>query len=167
MRTENKKRRGGKRLEGRNSAERKEGLRFFGLGKLAPYLSRYKSIFITLVACTLAVGVLNIITPLFQKYAIANFINAGTLDGLAWFVAAYVVVIVATVVLDFFGSFSCCRLEMYILRDMRRTAFNHLQTLSVGYFNRTSVGKLHARVMSDTSSVSSIISWDVYQGVWP
>lgn len=166
MRTENKKRRGKKRLESRNSAERKEGLRLFGLGKLAPYLSRYKSIFITLVACTLAVGVLNIITPLFQKYAIANFIDAGTLDGLAWFVAAYVVVIVATVVLDFFGSFSCCRLEMYILRDMRRTAFNHLQTLSVGYFNRTSVGKLHARVMSDTSSVSSIISWDVYQGVW-
>jgi len=53
-----------------------------------------------------------------------------------------------------------------LLRDMRRTAFNHLQTLSVGYFNVTSVGKIHARVMSDTSNISSILAWDVNEGVF-
>lgn len=160
MRTENKN------AQSVKGSAQKSKLKFFGLNKLKPYLSKYKLIFLTLILCTLAVGVLSIITPLFQKYAITNFINAKTLDGLLWFVLAYVAVIVATVVLDFFGSYNCCRLEMFLLRDMRRTAFNHLQTLSVGYFNQTSVGKLHARIMSDTSSVGSIISWDVYEGVW-
>lgn len=141
-------------------------LKFFGLGKLKPYIARYKLIFATLIICTLLVGVLNIFTPFFQKYAIDHYIAEKTLDGLWVFIILYVVTILATVVLDFFGSYSCCRMEMFMLRDMRRTAFNHLQTLSVAYFNQTSVGKLHARIMSDTSSVSSIISWDVYQGVW-
>jgi len=145
---------------------RAQGLKFFGLPKLKPYISRYKLSFTALVVCTLLVGVLNILTPLFQKYAFNNFIAEQTLEGFAPFVIWYVILIIVTVVLDFFGSYNCCRIEMFILRDMRRTAFNHLQTLSVGYFNQTSVGKLHSRVMSDTSSVSSIISWDVYSGVW-
>lgn len=145
---------------------RAQGLKFFGLPKLKPYLSRYKLAFTVMTVCSLLVGILNIITPLFQKYALNNFIAEQTLDGLAPFIIIYAAVIIITVVIDFFASYNCCRIEMFILRDMRSTAFNHLQTLSVGYFNRTSVGKLHSRVMSDTSSVSSIISWDVYSGVW-
>lgn len=141
-------------------------LKFFGLGKLKPYVRAYRGIFLTLIICTLSVGVLNIIAPLFQKYAIDNFIAKNTLDGLLPFALLYVAVNVVTVVLDYFGSYGCCRLEMYLLRDMRRDAFNHLQNLSVSYYNQHSVGKLHARVMSDTSVISSILSWDVYSGVW-
>jgi len=119
-----------------------------------------------LVFGALFTGVANTVLPLFQQYAIDNFIAQKTLDGLPWFVVAYLGLIVLTFVVDYFGSYSCCRLEMFILRDMRRDAFNHLQTLSVAYFNQNSVGRLHARVMSDTSSVASIISWDVNQSVW-
>lgn len=141
-------------------------LKFFGLGKLKPYLSTYKGIFLTLVFCTLIVGVLSTVTPLFQQYAINNFIANKTLDGLWAFILVYVALQVVIVVLDFFGAYGCCRLELFLMRDMRRTAFNHLQTLSVSYYNQNSVGKLHARVMSDTSNISSIMAWDVYQGIW-
>ncbi len=141
-------------------------LRFFGLGKLKPYVSKYKGIFIVLVLTTLAAGVLNTIAPLFQQYAINNFIAYKTTDGLIAFTVAYVALIVLTALMDFFGSFDVCRLEMFLLRDMRRTAFNHLQTLSVSYYNMNPVGKLHSRVMSDTSVIGSTIAWDVYQSVW-
>lgn len=141
-------------------------LRFFGLGKLKPYMGRYKGILITMVVCTILVGVLGILTPLFQKYAIDTFIAHDTLEGLTPFVLVYVAVQVLSVVLDYFGSYGCCRLEMYLLRDTRRTAFNHLQTLSVSYYNQNAVGKLHARIMSDTSAIASIMAWDVYQGIW-
>ncbi len=141
-------------------------LRFFGLGKLKPYVSRYKTIFITMIVCTLIVGILNIITPLFQQYAINNYIANKTLDGLWAFILVYVGVVVLAAVLDYFGAYGCCRLEMFLLRDMRRTAFNHLQTLSVSYYNQNSVGKLHSRIMSDTSVISSTVAWDIYSGMW-
>lgn len=141
-------------------------LRFFGLNKMRPYLSVYKGTFIMLILCTLTVSALNTISPLFQKYAIDNFIANNTLDGLLPFVLLYAAVNILIMVMDFFGAYGCCRLEMFLLRDMRRNAFNHLQTLSVSYFNQNSVGKLHARVMSDTSVISGTLSWDVYRSVW-
>lgn len=141
-------------------------LKFFGLKKLMPFLVPYRAMFIGMILSTVAVGVFNTIMPLFQQYAFDNFIARNSLEGLAPFIALYVLCLLVTMVLDYIASFSCCKLEMYVLRDMRRTAFNHLQTLSVSYFNVNSVGRIHARVMSDTSSISSIISWDVYQGGW-
>ncbi len=142
------------------------GLRFFGLGKLKPFIATYKLMFAAMIACTILVGIFNTALPLFQQYAFNNFIEGNTLNGIVPFVILYVLCLLVTMVLDFVASFNCCKLEMYTLRDMRRTAFNHLQTLSVSYFNVNSVGRIHARVMSDTSSIASIISWDVYQGGW-
>ncbi len=142
------------------------GLRFFGLGKLKPFIATYKLMFAAMIACTILVGIFNTALPLFQQYAFNNFIEGNTLNGIVPFIILYVLCLLVTMVLDFVASFNCCKLEMYTLRDMRRTAFNHLQTLSVSYFNVNSVGRIHARVMSDTSSIASIISWDVYQGGW-
>lgn len=141
-------------------------VRFFGLPKLKPFLATYKWMFIAMIVGTVLVGVLNTILPLFQQYAFDNFIAKNTLSGLAPFIILYVLCLAVTMGVDYIASYNCCRLELYILRDMRRTVFNHLQTLSVSYFNVNSVGRIHARVMSDTSNIASIISWDVYQGGW-
>lgn len=141
-------------------------LKFFGLGKLVPYVSRYKLTFFSMVIASLLVGVINSVIALFQSYAIDNFIAGNTLKGFTPFILAYVAFIVFATFAGYISDRSCCKLEMVLLRDMRRTAFNHLQTLSVAYFNINSVGKIHARVMSDTSSISSILAWDVKDGVY-
>jgi len=56
--------------------------------------------------------------------------------------------------------------EVSINRDLRDDAFNHLQTLSFSYFNQNSVGYVHARVMSDTSRIGSLLSWTMMDSVW-
>lgn len=137
-------------------------LKFFGLGKIAPFLKVHKGIYITMLLSTIPVMACNTLLPLFQKYAIDNFIANKTLDGLGVFIALYAAVIVFSCVMDFIGAYNCSKLEMYLMRDMRRSAFNHLQTLSVSYYNTMGVGKIHSRVMSDTSNIGSIIAWDSY-----
>lgn len=141
-------------------------LKFFGLGKLVPYVSRYKVTFFAMIIASLVSGALNSVIALFQSYAIDNFIAGNTLDGFTPFILTYVAFIVILTAANYVSDRTCCKTEMVILRDMRRTAFNHLQTLSVAYFNANSVGKIHARVMSDTSNVSSILAWDVKEGVY-
>lgn len=136
------------------------------VAKLRPFLSPYRGMFAAMMVCTVLVGVFNTALPLFQQYAFDNFIAGKTLSGIGPFVALYVACLLATMALDYVASYDCCKLEMYTLRDMRRAAFDHLQTLSVSYFNVNSVGRVHARVMSDTSNIASIVSWDVYQGGW-
>lgn len=146
--------------------ENAKKLKFFGLPKLKPFIFKYKALFFLMILCTVLVGVCNTVLPLFQKYALDRFIAQSTTEGMPVFIALYLVVVLLTMALDFLGCYSCCKVEMFLLRDMRRTAFNHLQTLSVSYFNANSVGRIHARVMSDTSNISSILSWDIYSGGW-
>lgn len=145
---------------------RDKKLPFFGLGKLRPYARRYKLIFFLMIAGAIASGVLQTVAQLFQRYAVDKFIGGNTLDGLTAFVLCYLLCLLVTAVFDYVSSFSCCKIEMYLLRDMRSAAFNHLQALSVSYFNVNGVGRIHSRVMSDTGAISSVISWDLHSGVW-
>lgn len=141
-------------------------LKFFGLGKMKPYLSAHKALFIVILVFSAFSAGLSAVVPLFQSYAIDNFILYGTTDGLIPFILTYSAFVLAVPLLGYAADFSSWKLEMCLLRDMRRTAFNHLQTLSVSYFNQNSVGKIHARVMSDTSNIGSVIAWQSGSGIF-
>ena len=50
--------------------------------------------------------------------------------------------------------------------DMRRTLFNHLQELSLSYFDRTPVGWIISRVTSDTDRVAELVTWGLLDVTW-
>ena len=137
-------------------------LKFFGIGKVLPFIAVHKKLYITMLLTIIPAMACSTVLPLFQRYAIDNFIAKQTLDGFGIFIALYVALIVLSCVMDFISSYNCSKIEMYLLRDMRRSAFNHLQTLSVSYYNTMGVGKIHSRVMSDTSNIGTVIAWDSY-----
>lgn len=141
-------------------------LKWFGLPRLMPYLKPYGLVFLCMIVLGLLTGLVDIVMPLFQQYAIDHFIGMSTLDGLAWFILAYAFVLVAQVVMSAISCYQASYVETCVARDMRRIGFNHLQTLSFSYFNQNSVGYIHARIMSDTSRIGGTISWDLMDGLW-
>ena len=50
--------------------------------------------------------------------------------------------------------------------DLRKMLFNHLQDLSLSYYSQTSVGRLIARVTSDTGRVSNLLTWGLLDVTW-
>lgn len=50
--------------------------------------------------------------------------------------------------------------------DMRRSLFNHLQELSLSYFDRTPVGWIISRVTSDTDRVAELVTWGFLDVTW-
>jgi ATP-binding cassette subfamily B protein len=50
--------------------------------------------------------------------------------------------------------------------DLRRKLFNHLQTLSLSYFNRTPVGWIMSRVTSDTDRIAELVTWGMLDVTW-
>ena len=141
-------------------------LPYFGLPKLLPYLKPYRWTIFSMVLFGLLTSAIDIIVPLFQQYALNNFIALGKLDGMTLFIIAYVLVLATQVAMNIFSTYQCGKVEMYVGRDMKKTSFDHLQTLSFSYFNQNSVGYVHARVMSDTSRVGGMVSWGVMDCVW-
>jgi ATP-binding cassette subfamily B protein len=50
--------------------------------------------------------------------------------------------------------------------DLRKIMFNHLQDLSLSYYSRSSVGRLIARVTSDSGRVSELVTWGIVDVTW-
>jgi len=50
--------------------------------------------------------------------------------------------------------------------DLRKSMFNHLQELSLAYYSQTSVGRLMARVTSDSGRVSELVTWGLVDTTW-
>ena len=141
-------------------------LPFFGIPRIAPYVRKYRRTLIGMVFCGLAGTAMDVALPLFQRYALNHFIAGGTLDTLPLFIVIYALAIVGAAAATFIACKGAMTTEVSVNRDLRTAAFNHLQTLSFSYFNQNSVGYIHARVMSDTSRVGSLVSWTLMDFVW-
>jgi len=50
--------------------------------------------------------------------------------------------------------------------DLRRKMFNHLQELSLSYYAQNAVGRLIARVTSDSERVADLMTWGVVDTAW-
>ncbi len=50
--------------------------------------------------------------------------------------------------------------------DLRKAVFNHLQDLSLSYYSQNAVGRLMARVTSDTGRVSNLMTWGLLDVTW-
>ncbi len=50
--------------------------------------------------------------------------------------------------------------------DLRRNMFNHLQELSLSYYNRTPVGWIMSRVTSDSDRVADLVTWGLLDITW-
>jgi ATP-binding cassette subfamily B protein len=50
--------------------------------------------------------------------------------------------------------------------DLRKMLFNHLQDLSLSYYAQNAVGRMIARVTSDTGRVSDLLTWGIVDTTW-
>jgi ATP-binding cassette subfamily B protein len=54
----------------------------------------------------------------------------------------------------------------HIMYDLRRKLFEHLQKLSLSYYDKTPVGWMMSRVMSDSERISELVTWGLLDTVW-
>ncbi len=134
--------------------------------RIFPFLKPYKKTIIMILVMNLFCSLVDIILPLFQRYAINHFIEGNTLTGIGFFTVLYIVVIAlqgAAVIAFTRGSM---RIEMGLGKDLKRALFVHLQTLSFSYYNVTPVGYMLSRVMNDTGKISGLIAWNFVDLLW-
>ena len=134
--------------------------------RLLPILARYKKTIVLMAVVNGLTAMMDVILPLFQKYAISHFIERGTLDGLPLYTAAYLGAIALEALMVVGFARRAMYVEMYLGRDMRRDLFGHLQTLALSFYNVTPVGYLITRVMNDTNRIAGNIAWNLTDMAW-
>lgn len=134
--------------------------------KVLPFIKNFKNILFMVIALNLFCALADIALPLFQRYAIDNFIEEKTLSGLAVFAVAYALVIVLQALSVIFFTRGSMKIEMRLGRDMKKACFEHLQTLSFSFYNVTPVGYILARVMNDTNKIAGLVAWNMVDMLW-
>lgn len=134
--------------------------------RLGPFVKPYRWLLFLIIVTNIIISVVDVLLPLFQRYAVDHFIEEGTLQGFQRFIAGYLAVIVLQVLSFVFYTLSAMKMEMRMGRDLKHACFVHLQTLSFSYYNVTPVGYILARVMSDTNRIASITAWDLIDILW-
>ena len=134
--------------------------------KLLPFLRPYRGIIAAVLVLNVFCAVIDIALPLFQRYAIDQFIQTEELSGLPFFALFYGVIIALQALSVILFTRRSMRIEMQVGRDMKRACFVHLQTLSLSYYNVTPVGYLLSRIMSDTNRIAGMIAWNSVDMLW-
>ncbi len=133
---------------------------------LMPFLRPYRKTIALVVVFNLLCALIDILLPLFQRYAIDHFIEKGTTEGMFGFGAAYFAAILLQALFVILFTRGSMRIEMYFGRDLKRACFVHLQALSFSYYNVTPVGYIHSRVMSDTNRIATMTAWNLFDMLW-
>ncbi len=135
-------------------------------GKMLPFFRPYKRYFAVTLGLNIFLAGIDVVVPLFQSYAIDRFITADRLTGLAGFALAYAAVIVIQTMCVYFSVRAATTIEMNVGKDLKWAQFEHLQRLSFSYYNTTPVGYIHARVMSDTLRIATVVAWGLVDMFW-
>ena len=149
-----------------NKNDKAVKLPFFGIPRLHPYIKQYYPKIIFMIILGILSSLVDSIYPIFNRYALDNFVGKQTLKGMTVFIIVYVSILVLQVIDNFICCYICGQVELSVDRDLRNAAFNHLQELSLAYFNQNNVGYIHARVMSDTGKIGVMVSWRMMDIIW-
>ncbi len=125
------------------------------LGYLRPYT---RNLIGALALMSLATAA-NVLGPYFVKVALDNGVEAGNVTVLGQAVVGY---LVAAAVL-WVGTYLRVRIMAVtgqnVILDLRKQMFDHLQTLSLGFYSRYAVGRLVSRMVNDVSVLREMIVW--------
>jgi len=126
-------------------------------GYVRPY---WKPLLVTSLLLLLNTG-LSLLPPLFQREIIDQVIVAGDLSRLDVMIAALIGVYAILQIVNFGDLYIRHALGERFIFDLRVRIYDHLQRLSLSYFERTSTGELMSRVTNDVNALEQFVTHGV------
>jgi ATP-binding cassette subfamily B multidrug efflux pump len=128
------------------------------LRRLLTYVQPYRGVFIGLIGLTVAAAVLGTVRPaLIQRMVDVDITNndwAGLNRSTLWLLVLLVVNTLVSYLQTYYGGW----LGQYIVRDIRTDLYRHLLSLKLSFFDRTPIGVLVTRNISDVETLADVFS---------
>ena len=128
------------------------------LKRIFNYVKPYRGIFIWSVILTLALAIVAPLRPLLIQYALDNYIFTNNYQGLLNVTLLMLFLLLAQTVIQYFHTFLTNTLGQSTIRDLRINVFNHISKLKLSFFDRTPLGQLITRTVSDLETIAEIFS---------
>jgi len=128
------------------------------LKRVFQYVKPYRRIFIWSVILTILLAVVAPVRPFLIKYTLDNYILKGQYSGLVMMTVVMLVLLVVQSVIQYSHTLLTNTLGQSAIRDLRINVFNHITKLRLKFFDKTPIGQLITRTVSDLETISDIFS---------
>ena len=128
------------------------------LGRVMHYVKPYNKTFITAVCLTVFLAAIAIVQPILIQKTLDDYILKDNYNGLVFMIELMLAQLVIQTIAQYYQTYITNWLGESVIRDLRIHIFNHITSLRLKYFDRTPIGVLITRTVSDLETIADIFS---------
>lgn len=128
------------------------------LGRIMKFVKPYKIHFYIVVALTFILGFLGPLKVLLIQYTLDNHVANGNFQAMLYMVMLMLGVLIAHSGFQYVHTYLSGRIGQYVIRDIRIKLYEHLVGLRLKFFDKTPIGRLVTRTISDVESLADVFS---------
>jgi len=128
------------------------------LFRVIAFAKPYKKQFIIATVSAILLSFLGPIRPMLINYAIDNFIIISDPENLLKITVLLIALLFCEGFIQFFYIYLSTWIGQNVILDLRKKIFKHIVSLKMSYFDKTPIGTLVTRAVSDIETIADIFS---------
>lgn len=128
------------------------------LGRVMHYVRPYRTTFVIAAVLTIFLAAIALVQPILIQKTLDDYIMVSNYNGLVFMVGLMILQLVIQTAAQYFQTYLTNSLGQSVIRDLRKDIFNHIMSLRLKYFDRTPIGMLITRTVSDLETIADIFS---------
>jgi ATP-binding cassette subfamily B multidrug efflux pump len=126
--------------------------------RLLQYIKPYRTVFVISLFCVIGLAVFGALRPYVLQQAIDTQIAEKKYDGFVFYIVIMLALLMVEVVCQLLFIYYASWLGQSVVRDIRVKLFNHMLKFKMTYFDKSSVGVLITRAVTDMERIADIFS---------
>ena len=130
--------------------------------KLMVFAKPYKATYYFVMVAAILLSVFSTMTPYLLKVTVDDYIRPRDYQGMVLFVSLMFGALLLEVIFQFLFVFYANSLGQKIIKDLRVQLFKKITLFKMAYFDKSAVGRLVTRAVSDIETIASIFSQGLF-----
>ena len=130
--------------------------------RLLQYIKPYRTVFVISLFCVIGLAVFGALRPYVLQQAIDTQIAEKKYDGFVFYIVIMLALLIIEVVCQLLFIYYASWLGQSVVRDIRVKLFNHMLKFKMTYFDKSSVGVLITRAVTDMERIADIFGQGLF-----
>ena len=130
--------------------------------RLLAFAKPYRITFILVLVSAVLLSGFSTLSPYLLKITIDDYITLRDYDGMLLLIALMTLTLVLEVVFQFVFIYYANWLGQHVIFDLRNMLYRHMIQFKMAYYDKSAVGRLVTRVVSDIETISGIFSQGLF-----
>jgi ATP-binding cassette subfamily B multidrug efflux pump len=128
------------------------------LKRVMHYVKPYMRVFVIAAFLTIFLAAIALVQPILIQLTLDKYILTNDYSGLVLMIELMIGQLIIQTIAQYYQTFLTNSLGQSVIRDLRIDIFNHITSLRLKYFDRTPIGMLITRTVSDLETIADIFS---------